>query len=73
MQTQLVDRTYTVSELAEVFHRTPKTIRHMIERGDIAPIPRLGRFLLVSQAEVDRLLGASSNTAVDTRELDRAA
>jgi excisionase family DNA binding protein len=52
-------RTYTIQELAEILQLSVMTIRRYIAQGLIKPII-LGGATRFSQAEVDRLLGVSS-------------
>lgn len=45
----------TISETAEIFHVTPRTIRRMIRRGELHAV-RIGRSIRLRAEEISRLV-----------------
>jgi len=48
-------RTYTVSEVAEMLHRTPQTIRRLIKENKL-PALRVGGGYLITQETIEKIL-----------------
>ena len=56
---------FSIGEIAEMFGRSPRTIRDWVTHGLLQPV-RVGRSLLISKAQVDALL-----TGLPTAEYDQ--
>lgn len=52
--TDLPRLSYTADEAAQVLGVSPWTVYRLIERGDLAKIPHLGRAVRVARVELER-------------------
>ena len=54
-QTMTRERIYTVNEIAEIIRLTPRTVRRMIVRGELAAFVVSGEYR-IKQSDLDRLM-----------------
>ena len=53
---------YTLKEAAEALRLHPQTVRKIIKRGHLQPVPHMGQRIVIAGAELERFLNAKAES-----------